>query len=94
MSHQVVLTWTASTDHVDGYNILRGSVSGGPYTKLNSTLITSTTFTDAGPFPNLGPFFYVSQSVAGSAVSVNSNETPAVFLPPAPPTALAVASVA
>lgn len=93
MSHQVNLTWTASTDSVDGYNVQRGTVSGGPYTQVNTALVTGTTFTDPGPFPNLGPFFYVAVAVKGTQVSVHSNETPAVFLPPVPPTNLSVASV-
>lgn len=92
-SHAVNLTWTASTDPVSGYNVLRGTVSGGPYTQVNSALVTGTSFTDSGPFANLGPFFYVAESVNGSTVSVHSNETPAVFLPPFAPTNLAVASV-
>lgn len=92
-SHVVNLGWTASTDPVDGYNILRSAVSGGPYTQVNTAIISGTTFSDTGPFPNLGPFFYVAESVKGSTVSVFSNETPAVFLPPAAPTNLAVASV-
>lgn len=93
MSHAVNLTWTASTDSVDGYNILRSSVSGGPYTQVNSALISGTSFSDVGPFSNLGPFFYVAESVKGATLSIHSNETPAVFLPPLPPTNLQVASV-
>jgi hypothetical protein len=93
MSHQVNLNWTASTDPVDGYNVLRGSASGGPYTQINTALVAADAFSDVGPFPNLGPFFYVAESVKGSAVSTFSNETPAVFLPPLPPTNLLVASV-
>jgi hypothetical protein len=92
-THAAVLNWTASTDVVDGYNVLRSQVSGGPYTKLNTAIVVGTTFTDVGPFPNLGPFFYVAQSVHGTTVSPFSNETPAVFLPPFPPTNLVVASV-
>src|SRR5581483_6483410 len=45
-SHSVDLTWTASTSQVNGYNIYRGGQSGGPYTKMNSTLISSTLYTD------------------------------------------------
>jgi hypothetical protein len=93
MSHQVNLSWTASTDPVDGYNVLRGTVSGGPYTQVNAALVTVDAFSDVGPFPNLGPFFYVAESVKGTTVSTFSNETPAVFLPPLPPTNLLVASV-
>lgn len=93
MSHQVNLSWTASTDAVDGYNVLRGSVSGGPYTAVNAALVNGTSFVDAGPFPNLGPFFYVADAVKGTQSSGFSNETPAVFLPPLPPTNLLVVSV-
>lgn len=95
-THSVNLGWTASADAslpgFSGYNVLRGTVSGGPYTKVNSAVDTATTFTDSGPFTSLGPFFYVVESVAGSSVSTFSNEV-SVSLPPAPPTALAVASV-
>jgi hypothetical protein len=93
MSHSVNLTWTASTDSVDGYNVLRSTVSGGPYVQVNTALVTVDSFTDVGPFSNLGPFFYVAQSVKGTTLSIHSNETPAVFLPPLPPTLLLVASV-
>jgi len=93
LAHQVNLAWTASTDGVDGYNVLRSQVSGGPYTQVNTALVATTAFSDNGPFSNLGPYFYVAASVKGTAVSVFSNETPAVFLPPAAPTSLHVASV-
>lgn len=93
LSHQVNLSWTASTDPVDGYNVQRSAVSGGPYTQVNSALVSGTTFADNGPFPNLGPFFYVATSVKGTVQSIHSNETAAVFLPPLPPTNLLVASV-
>ena len=41
------LSWTASTSAVAGYNVYRGSASGGPFTKLNSTLVTGTSYVDA-----------------------------------------------
>jgi hypothetical protein len=95
MAHQVNLAWTASTDPVTGYNVLRGETSTGPFTVVNSTPLasTATTYTDVGPFPNLGPFFYTAQSLNGTTASVDSNVTAAVFLPPLPPTDLLVASV-
>lgn len=95
-THTVNLSWTASADAslpgFSGYNVLRGTTTGGPYTKVNSAVDTGTTFADAGPFASLGPFFYVVESVAGSAVSTFSNEV-TVSLPPAAPTSLAVVSV-
>lgn len=94
MAHQVNLSWTASTDAVDGYNILRGTVAGSESnTPINGSLIVGTSFSDNGPFNNgLGPYFYTAIAVKGTQQSVHSNETPAVFLPPAPPTALIVVS--
>jgi len=62
-SHSVALTWTASTSkNVSGYNIYRGTQSGGPYTKLNSSLLALTAYTDktvqAGQI-----YFYVATTV-------------------------------
>ena len=53
VSHAVVdLSWTASVSTVSGYNIYRGNVSGGPYTRVNASLISGTTFTDTVTFPS------------------------------------------
>jgi len=52
-AHLVDLTWGAGTIRdpapgqvVVGYDVYRGSASGGPYTKLNSTPVPSLTYTD------------------------------------------------
>src|ERR1019366_7671957 len=42
----VALSWTASIGQVAGYNAYRSTISGGPYTKLNSSLIATTSYTD------------------------------------------------
>lgn len=48
-----VLTWTAATvptggAAIAGYNIYRSKTTGGPYTKINTALITSgVTYTDS-----------------------------------------------
>jgi hypothetical protein len=87
MSHSVSLAWTASTDAVDGYNIYRGSAAGAENVKLNSALVTATTFVDsAAP---LGHDFYVVKSSIGGVESIASNEVNTVILP-APPTGLTI----
>ena len=76
--HTVALTWDASTTTgVIGYFVYRGSVSGGPYTKQNSSPDTILTFTDSGL--NSGTtYFYVVTAVDGSNVeSAFSNEVSA-----------------
>ena len=45
-AHQVVLSWKDSNSGVAGYNIYRGAVSGS-YTRVNTALDSSTTYTDA-----------------------------------------------
>ena len=74
VSHSVTLTWTASTSVVSGYNIYRSSVSGGPYTKLNSSPVAATTYVDSA-VQSSQTYFYVITSVNSSAVeSAFSNE--------------------
>jgi hypothetical protein len=55
--HIAVLTWTASVvpaggTAIAGYNVYRGSVSGGPYTKVNPALVTAVTYSDTFTPPN------------------------------------------
>ena len=70
VAHSVTLTWTASTSaNVAGYNIYRSSVSGGPYTKINSTPIAALTFLDTGVQAGQ-PYDYVV-----TAVDTSGNES-------------------
>ena len=77
IQHSVDVTWIASTSTVVGYNVYRGTQSGGPYTLVSTALVTDTAFTDltvqAGQL-----YFYVVTSVDSSGTeSVNSNEASA-----------------
>jgi fibronectin type 3 domain-containing protein len=77
VSHSVTLSWTASTSAVSGYNVYRSTVSGGPYTKLNSALIAATTYTDSTVQAST-TYFYVVTSVDSSGVeSADSAEVSA-----------------
>lgn len=77
VSHSVTLNWIASTSAVSGYNVYRSSVSGGPYTKLNSTLIAATTYLDT-TVQSGQTYFYVATAVDSSGVeSADSSEVSA-----------------
>ena len=77
VSHSVTLTWTASTSTVSGYNAYRSTVSGGPYTKVNSTPDTALTYTDS-TVQSAQTYFYVVTSVDSSGVeSADSTEVSA-----------------
>jgi hypothetical protein len=44
--HAVTLSWTCAGSGIAGYNVYRGSVAGGPYSKLNSALETTAAYGD------------------------------------------------
>ncbi len=80
--HSVDLSWSPSTSSVVGYNVYRSGISGGPYTKINSVLDASTTYTDSSVQAGQ-TYFYVTRSVAGSgAESKYSNQVQAVVPSP------------
>ncbi len=74
----VGLAWTASTSTVIGYNVYRGTVTGGPYkSKLTSSPVSSTQFTDSG-VQSGQTYYYVVTSVDSSNVeSVYSGQASA-----------------
>jgi hypothetical protein len=79
VAHSVTLTWSASTSTVSGYNVYSSTVSGGPYTKLDSTPIAATTFVDT-TVQSAQTYFYVVTSVDSSALeSANSTEVSATI---------------
>ena len=80
--HSVNLSWTASTSTVVGYNVYRGTQSGGPYVVLNSAPNASTTYTDATVQAG-GTYYYVVNAVDASGnVSAYSKQAQAAIPTP------------
>jgi hypothetical protein len=68
----VALGWTASTSSVIGYNVYRGTTTGGPYSsKLTSSPVASTQFTDTA-VQSGQTYYYV-------VTSVNSSDLESVY---------------
>ena len=79
VQHSAALSWTASTSSVSGYNVYRGTVSGGPYTKVNSALITTASYTDTTVQAGT-TYYYVTTAVDSSGnESIDSNEVTAAI---------------
>ena len=81
--HSVDLSWSASNSNdVVGYNVYRGTKTGGSYTKINSIVGASTDYTDATVQAGQ-TYFYVTTAVdTGGLESTFSNEVKAVVPTP------------
>ena len=77
--HSVALSWSPSASNVIGYFVYRSSISGGPYTRLNSSVDPLSSFTDT----NLasGSYFYVVTSVSPDNVESGFSNEVAVIVP-------------
>jgi hypothetical protein len=82
VAHTVTLSWAASTSTVSGYNAYRSSVSGGPYTKLDSALITTTQYTDSTVVAGQTYFYMVTSVDSSNVESTDSNQISATVPTP------------
>ncbi len=79
VQHSVTIAWDAASPAPSGYNVYRGTQSGGPYsTKLNATPISALTFTD-NTVSSGATYFYIVTSVAADGTESSfSNQATAV----------------
>jgi hypothetical protein len=79
--HYVTLDWTASvSSNVAGYDIYRGTSSGGPYQKINGTPVVGTNYCDAAVLGG-STYYYVATalSTAGAESSYSNQAGPATI---------------
>jgi hypothetical protein len=83
VQHSVSLSWAASTSsNISGYNVYRGTTSGGPYTRINGSLDAGTSYVDNTVSSGM-TYFYVTTAVETNGVeSGYSNEAQAVVPTP------------
>jgi hypothetical protein len=66
VQHSASLNWAASTStNIVGYNLYRGTASGGPYTRINTSLVAGTGYTDS-TVSSGQTYYYVSTAVDSS----------------------------
>lgn len=80
-SHNVSLGWTASTSTVVGYNVYRGTTSGGPYSLVNSS-DPNVTYSDATVQAGQTYFYVVTAVDSQGTESVYSNQAQATVPSP------------
>jgi fibronectin type 3 domain-containing protein len=82
VQHSVSLSWAASTTTgVVGYNVYRGSVSGGPYAQVNSN-DPGLTYTDSGVSTGQTYYYVVTAVDSTGTESPYSNQAQAVVPSP------------
>jgi hypothetical protein len=76
--NSVSLSWDADASSYDvtSYNVLRGTASGGPYTKIGTS--TSTSYTDTTVKAGV-TYYYVVEAVNSAGSSGHSNQAEAVI---------------
>lgn len=74
----VSLTWSGSIDQVVGYNVHSSFTSGGPYTRLNSSLIPDTSYLDQTVQSGFTYYYVVTAVNAQGQESGYSNQAEAM----------------
>ena len=82
VSHSATLNWTASTSTVIGYDVYRGTVSGGPYTLLNSSVVTPTQYVDSTVSAGQTYYYVITAVASGGVQSAYSNQVSATIPTP------------
>jgi hypothetical protein len=78
-THTAALNWVASTSSVAGYNVYRGTKSGGSYTLVDSSLVTIMNYTDSTVQTGLTYYYVVTAVDASGNESGYSNEAAAII---------------
>ncbi len=74
----VSLDWNNNTEpDVNGYNVYRSTVSGGPYTRLNGTLLTSSDYNDTSVTNGITYYYVVTAVDTSLNESANSSQVSA-----------------
>lgn len=78
-SHSVSLGWAASSSAVVGYYVYSGTQASGPFARLNSTPMATTSYSDSTVQAGQTYYYYVTAVDSSGMESAPSNEVSAVI---------------
>jgi beta-galactosidase len=78
INHTVALSWSAAVSGVTGFNTYTSTVSGGPYTKMGSTLSSNSSYTDTSVQSGRTYYYIVTAMNALNQESAYSSEVAAI----------------
>jgi hypothetical protein len=79
VSHMVSLSWAPSSSTYSGFNIYRGATAGGPYTRVDTSMVPSTSYIDAGVTSGQTYYYVATQVDTTGMESGYSSEVSAVI---------------
>jgi len=79
-SYLVSLSWTPSSSSYSGFNVYRGAQSGGPYSKINSSLIATPSYADTSVTAG-DTYYYVATEVDTTGVESNYSSQVSAIVP-------------
>jgi hypothetical protein len=78
VTHSVFLSWNGSASSVAGYNVYSSLVSGGPYSRANSSAIPLTSYTDDNVKTGVTYYFVVTSIGSDGVESAHSSQVSVV----------------
>ena len=72
--HSVSLSWIPSTSQVAGYNVYRGTQSGGPFATINPSVSANIAYTDSSVQAGQTYYYMITAVNSGGVKSGYSNE--------------------
>ena len=79
VNYSVALSWTPSSTSYAGFNVYRSTVSGGPYTKIDASIIPSPSYSDANLVAGQKYFYVATEVDPTGAESPYSSEVSATI---------------
>jgi hypothetical protein len=77
-SHAITLSWNSASSPVSGYGVYVGTTSGGPYSRLNGSAVTSTSYIDTNVLSRQTYYYVVTSISPSNTESAYSPEAKAV----------------
>jgi hypothetical protein len=79
VSHTVSLSWTPGAPTFSGFNVYRGTSSGGPYTRVDTSMVPSTSYIDVGVSSGKTYYYVATEVDTTGTESSYSSEVSAVI---------------
>jgi fibronectin type 3 domain-containing protein len=74
-SHSVTLSWNGPGSQIAGFNVYRSTVSSGPYSRVNGTLVVPTNYSDQTVASGTTYYYTATAVDTNGAESGYSNQT-------------------